>query len=174
MSNLNQKQFDQKFTEIALTEKARDMLKEHDTDFGGLEPMKTTIGSTCNHCEKDANTNALYEPSQNVMHWRCPSCFRTNREGNWFDYGGPSGMKHYQTGEPITKANIGKHVGPPNPSYSLPAPSIKEVQSKSWDRESELLDKVEPTDPHQHDYNSYKDGKSLGTCLHCGKGRESK
>jgi hypothetical protein len=173
MSNLNQKQFDQKFTEIALTEKVRGMLKEHATDFGDLPPMKTTIGSTCNHCEKDADTNALYEPAHNAMHWRCPSCFRTNRESNWFDYGGPSGMKHYETGEPITRANISKHVGPPEPSYSLPAPSIKEVQSKSWDREGEILDKVKPTDPHQHEYNTYDPGKK-GTCIHCNKDRDSK
>lgn len=136
--NLNQEQFDERFKNIVRVEKAKEILKEHETDFGDLEPIKTTIGSTCNHCSKDADTNALYEPRSNAMHWRCPHCFKTNYEGNWFDHGGPSGLKDHSTGKPITRANIHEFVGPPNEKHSLPAPSWKEVQSKSWEREGEF------------------------------------
>lgn len=136
MSNLNQKQFDQKFGEIVVGQMAHEKLAEHEGNFGSMEPRSTSINTTCNHCSEDVDVNALYHPGDNAMHYRCPECKKTNVESNWFDRESMGRMKSPFTNEIITPKNLNNHLSKPYADKPK-APTWKQVQSAKWDKDGE-------------------------------------
>ena len=104
MKNLNQHQFDKKFLGIVAGEK----LHEQHSTWEGVGPIKTTVGTECNNCGKEVDTNSVYYPKSNVMEWTCPHCGEEDSSDNWHDYAEGGNLRHYDTGETITPQNIHK------------------------------------------------------------------
>jgi hypothetical protein len=168
--NLNQAQFDKKFKDIAVNEVARKKLGEHQGSFGDLEPRATEIATSCNHCGKDAEVNALYHPGSNVMHYRCPSCHKTDTASNWHDFGTNGRMRDAFTGEHFGPAKLDEHLSPPNPNLE-PAPSWKRVTSKAWARDGEPEEEEDLSLSKSHTSHTPKlsEDRNSISCADCGK-----
>lgn len=134
--NLNQSQFDKKFNEIALNETALGKLGEHQQSFDTAPARATNIEIGCNHCGEEFSVNALYHPGENAMHFRCPSCKKTDQSSNWHEFHTNGRMKNSFTGEVITPQNLDKHLSKPDPSLPA-APTLSEVNSKKWQEDGE-------------------------------------
>ena len=134
--NLNQAQFDKKFKDIAINETARTKLSDHKDSFDQVKPFPVAIGVNCNHCDAEIDVNALYHPGFNEMHFRCPSCKKTDQSSNWHEFGNNGNMKDYDTGKEITPQNVKEHTGSADPKLTA-APSWKEVTSEKWNKDGE-------------------------------------
>ena len=170
-NNLNQAQFDKKFSDIAVNELGRSKLSEHQGSFGDLKPRATSIATTCNHCSEDIDVNALYHPGGNEMHYRCPNCNKTDMASNWHDFGTNGRMKDAFTGEHFGPAKLDDHLSKPNPSLPA-APSWKQVTSKKWSADSEPDEEPEDTGlsstHRRHIPKLSADNMSI-SCAECGK-----
>jgi predicted RNA-binding Zn-ribbon protein involved in translation (DUF1610 family) len=111
MSNLNQAQFDERFTNIVKADAAVTGLKKQGETFGTMKPIRTQASVTCQECDEEINVKAKYHPDENKVSYNCPECKEKNvEEHNWFDVKGNGKMYSPHTGEEITPDNIKKHL----------------------------------------------------------------
>lgn len=115
MTKYNKEQFDKIFSQIVVGDMAHTAVQKHEKTWEDLQPIHTTVGSECNNCGKEVDTNAVYYPNHNMMEWTCPHCGEEDSASNWHDYDMKTGnLRHFDTGEEITPKNIHKFFGPPS------------------------------------------------------------
>lgn len=127
-----------KFNDIVMREALHSGAKQHISSKGvgsveDLEPMESTLSTSCQNCDEEIEPNAVYHPGDNTMHYRCPECKKTSEESNWLEkHITPEGIKTISPwdGSEVTPENIREHISEPDPKQ--PKVTWKEVQSKKW------------------------------------------
>ena len=122
---MNEENIGKQFEAVILGDVAHNIMKSQHTEVHDMDPIETQCAVNCSECDKEIESNAVYDPKYNVMHYKCPKCNKFGISSNWLEHGevgiNPDGSKKYGyvspwTDEPITKENFREHVVEPDPN----------------------------------------------------------